>query len=86
MEACRDRFLRVKLGSWIALLSLALWLPLHTASAQGAGSIEGRVVDASAAGVADVAVALAGTDRTSLTDADGRFAFDDVTRGPASCW
>jgi iron complex outermembrane receptor protein len=63
------------------VLALALMGPMEVAGQTGA--IEGRTVNAeTGAPVTGVEVTLAGTDRGTLSDGDGRFVMDDVPAGP----
>jgi outer membrane receptor protein involved in Fe transport len=62
-------------------LLLALWLVLRAAPALADGRIEGRVATPDGAGLSGVTVAVDGTSMSTLTDAEGRFAFPGVRRG-----
>ncbi|HEX8694811.1 MAG TPA: TonB-dependent receptor [Longimicrobium sp.] len=71
--------------SWTRILTLvgALLLPVSAALAQGGtGTVSGTVVDAQTARpLADVAVTVVGTQRSTVTSAEGRYTLTQVPAG-----
>jgi TonB-dependent starch-binding outer membrane protein SusC len=63
-------------------VSAVLLVPAQAAAQAGAGTVTGTVVDAQGARpLSDVSVSVAGTDRRTVTGADGRFTLTQVPAG-----